>query len=129
MILYKEEIIEINHIAIYTKDLERLKKFYEKYFDGISNNKYYNSKTGLETYFLSFKTGARLELMFKPNLNINDTASPFHGFAHLAFSLENKENVDILTKRLVQDGYTLLSGPRITEDGYYESCILDPDGN
>lgn len=119
----------INHIAIYTNDLERLKDFYEKYFSAISNNKYHNQKTGLETYFLSFENGARLEIMTRPNLNINESISPFCGFIHLAFSLGNKETVDSLTNKLVKDGYTLLSGPRTTGDGYYESCILDPDGN
>ncbi|MGL4567805.1 MAG: VOC family protein [Fusobacteriaceae bacterium] len=121
--------MKIDHIAIYTNDLERLKEFYEKYFNAVSNDKYHNPKTGLETYFLSFKSGARLEIMKRPNLNINESPSPFCGFIHLAFSLGSKEAVDFLTNKLVKDGHVLLSGPRTTGDGYYESCILDPDGN
>ncbi|MGL5278318.1 MAG: VOC family protein [Cetobacterium sp.] len=121
--------MKIDHIAIYTNDLERLKDFYEKYFSAVSNSKYHNPKTGLETYFLSFENGARLEIMTRPNLNTNEAISPFCGFIHLAFSLGSKGTVDSLTNRLVEDGYTLLSGPRTTGDGYYESCILDPDGN
>lgn len=121
--------MQIDHIAIYTNDLEKLRLFYEKYFLATSNKKYHNPKTGLETYFLTFETGARLEIMTRPNLNNNEVINPFCGFMHLAFSLRDKDAVDTLTNRLVQEGYTLLSGPRMTGDGYYESCVLDPDGN
>ena len=120
--------MKINHIAIFTKDLDRLKTFYEKYFNAVSNEKYHNPKTGLQTYFLSFDSGTRLEIMTKPGLN-NMTDDPMTGYAHLAFSLGSKIGVDELTKKLVSDGYMLLSPPRTTGDGYYESSISDPDGN
>ncbi|MGZ7144627.1 VOC family protein, partial [Streptococcus pyogenes] len=51
------------------------------------------------------------------------------GFIHLAFSLGSKEKVDLLTERMKADGYELLSGPRTTGDGYYESCLLAFEGN
>lgn len=121
--------MKIDHIAIYTSDLERLKKFYEKYFMAISNKKYHNPKTGLETYFLTFQSGSRIEIMTRPNLNINETAQPFYGLTHLAFSLKSRDEVDSLTELLFNDGYTLFSKQRVTGDGYYESCVLDPDGN
>ena len=120
--------MKLEHIAIYTNDLERLKSFYEMYFGARANDKYHNPRTGLQTYFLSFEGGARLEIMYKPGMP-EKASGQATGVAHIAFSLENKDAVDILTKRLTDNGYTLISGPRTTGDGYDESCILDPDGN
>ncbi len=121
--------MKINHIALYTNDLERTKVFYETYFSAVSNQKYENLKTGLQTYFLSFEDGARLELMSRPQSE-EGTSQSFHvGWMHLAFSAGSKENVNQLTERLAMDGFVILSAPRITGDGYYESCIADPDGN
>ena len=117
----------IDHIAIYTNDLERMKDFYIKYFSGKSNEKYYNEKTGVQTYFISFSGGARLEIMKRPDLSAIDRSISTDGFTHLSFCVESKEKVDELTATLVKDGYTLKSAPRTTGDGYYESCILDPD--
>jgi len=119
----------ICHIAMYTKDLERLKDFYTKYFSGKCNNKYHNSKTGLETYFITFEGGTKLELMQKPDLTSSSVHTNAEGLTHLAFSVGSKEEVDCLTKLLVSDGYTLHSAPRTTGDGFYESSILDPDNN
>jgi len=121
--------MKINHIALYTNDLEQMKSFYIKYFNASSNQGYHNPKTGLRTYFLSFQDQTRLELMYRPELNqLNPT--PFQtGYIHLAFSAGSREEVDQLTALLEQDGYTVLSKPRTTGDGYYESCVLDPDGN
>ena len=120
--------MRLEHVAIYTHDLERLRSFYEKYFGGRSNQKYHNTKTGLQTYFLSFAGGARLEIMMRPDIDSKMNGQTT-GFAHLAFSAGCSEAVDALTKRLMDDGYTLKSAPRTTGDGYYESCVLDPDGN
>lgn len=117
----------LDHIAIDTNDLERLKDFYVKYFGGRSNEKYHNKKTGLQTYFLTFEGGARLELMQGPGLSFRDKKA--EGLTHLAFRLDCRSAVDMLTNLLVRDGYTLKSAPRVTGDGYYESCILDPDSN
>ena len=121
--------MKIDHIAIYTKKLDRLKAFYEYYFGGISNTKYKNKTTGLETYFISFQDGTRLEIMTRPVLD-NNSRELFHtGYIHIAFSVGSIENVNMLTQKLEEDGYPIISYPRTTGDGYYESCVLDPDGN
>ena len=119
----------VDHISIYTNDLERLKDFYIKYFSGKANDKYHNEKTGLQTYFISFDGGARLELMQKPDLTERDKTRPSDGLTHLSICVGSREKVDALTEILTKDGYILKSGPRETGDGYYESCILDPDSN
>lgn len=122
--------MKIEHMAIWTTDLERLRLFYETYFGARSNAKYVNAAKQFESYFLSFSTGARLEIMYSPNvLSVVDETMRRGGYAHLAFSLGSREQVDALTSRLRQDGYPVLDGPRQTGDGYYESAILDPDGN
>ncbi|MGM9932684.1 VOC family protein [Pradoshia sp.] len=121
--------MRINHAAVFVEDLERAKEFYKKYFGAIENDKYHNPKTGLETYFLSFEGDVRLEIMKRPDMKENEKHLIQLGFAHLAFSAGSKEKVDELTNRLKADGYTVLSGPRTTGDGYYESCILDPENN
>ena len=121
--------MNLDHVAIYTKDLERLKDFYSKYFSGKANRKYYNEKTGLQTYFISFAGGARLEIMMKPDTATIDKSLHTTGLTHISFSVDSKEKVDELTHALVKDDYVLKSAPRVTGDGYYESCILDPDSN
>lgn len=119
----------IEHVAIYVNDLEENKRFFEKYFNAKSNEMYHNKNTGLKTYFLSFENGARLEIMTRPNMEENKKELMQTGFIHLAFKLGSKEKVDLLTERLANDGYKVLSGPRTTGDGYYESCILGPENN
>ena len=121
--------MKIDHAALYTCDLERLRAFYEDYFDGKANKQYRNEKTGLQTYFISFADGARLELMTRPGLEECERSRLWTGGTHLAFKAGTRENVDALTERLRADGYEVTSGPRVTGDGYYESCVLDPDGN
>ncbi len=122
-------MIKIEHVALWTLDVERSKAFYIKYFGARSNEKYYNSKKQLETYFLTFDSGARLEIMKRPEVQQGKNDGFLSGFTHLAFSLGSKEKVDELTERLVKDGYQKTDGPRTTGDGYYESQVLDPDGN
>lgn len=119
----------LEHAAIYTNDLEGMKNFYIKYFSGRANIKYENGKTGLQTYFISFKGGSRLELMHKPTLAERDKTVTAEGLTHLSFCVGSREKVDELTKTLVGDGYIVKSVPRETGDGYYESCVLDPDSN
>lgn len=121
----------INHVAIWTSQLEELKAFYEKYFQGSSNEKYVNTKKGFESYFITFKEGASLELMRRVGMNEQDKdAEKFYsGFTHMAFSVGSKEKVDELTEKMVNDGFKKLDGPRTTGDGFYESSIVDPDGN
>lgn len=121
--------MKIEHIAMYVSDLERTKTFFTQYFGAVSNNIYHNKKNGFRSYFLTFSDGARLEIMNRPYMDDFGKAQARTGFIHLAFSTGSKEAVDSLTERLKADGYTVLSGPRTTGDGYYESCILDREGN
>ena len=121
--------MRIEHIAMYVNDLETTKEFFVKFFNASSNTKYYNPKTGLETYFLSFEDGARLEIMKRPNMVSSKKTLTRTGYIHLAFSVGSKEKVDLLTSQLEQAGYEIISGPRTTGDGYYESCVLGPEGN
>ena len=123
--------MKIEHIAIWTSDIERLKLFYTEYFGCTSGSKYINSSKSFESYFLMFDSGCRLEIMQMPSipLNLNNSFSQYLGLIHFAVSVESKENVDELTARLRSDGYEIVGEPRVTGDGYYESRILDPDGN
>jgi lactoylglutathione lyase len=123
--------MKIEHVAIVTGDLERLRGFYETYFDATAGDKYTNAAKQLESYFLSFESGARLELMRMPSTpaSHDDRTRPLTGLFHVAFSTGSKARVDELTGRLQQDGFTIADGPRRTGDGYYESVVLDPDGN
>ena len=123
--------MKIEHLAIWVKNLEGMKHFYETYFQGKANNKYRNDKKQFESYFLSFAAGPRLELMNRPDIpdNINDLVKEYIGIIHFAVSVGSKEIVDSLTERLRKDGYSIVGEPRWTGDGYYESVILDPEGN
>jgi lactoylglutathione lyase len=122
----------LDHVAIWTNKLEELRAFYENYFDAVSNNRYTNEQKHFSSYFLTFKSGARLEIMTKPDIpaNSNDTIIKQHmGIIHLAFGLDTKREVEEKAKQLQKDGYAILSGPRKTGDGYYEFETLDPDNN
>jgi len=120
--------VSIEHIAIYTMDLERLKSFYQKYFKVQCNEKYQNS-SGFSSYFLSFSAGTRIEIMSHINLVNREVIDKVNGINHFVISVGDRNEVVALTERIVNDGYTLLSSPRITGDGYFESCVSDPDGN
>lgn len=121
--------MRIEHIAMYVKELERTKNFFIQYFDAKANNEYYNPKTEFRSYFLTFDNGARLEIMNKPNMEEKERSLVEKGYIHIAFSVGSKEKVDALTERLKLDGYEVISGPRTTGDGYYESCIIGIEGN
>ncbi|MBQ9948875.1 MAG: VOC family protein [Oscillospiraceae bacterium] len=121
--------MRIEHIAMYVTDLEDARKFFTKYFNAVSNKGYHNPDTDFRSYFLSFDNGARLEIMNRPNILANRDNIPQMGYAHMAFSLGSKEAVDKLTDLLRNDGYEILSGPRTTGDGYYESCIIAFEDN
>ena len=123
--------MKIEHLAIWVKDLESMKDFYCKYFNAIAGKKYINPKKKLESYFLSFESGSRLELMNMANIpgSKNDEYKQFTGIIHFAISTGDEKKVNELTKQLVIDGFELLDGPRWTGDGYYESVILDPEKN
>ena len=123
--------MKIEHIAIWTHDIEQLKTFYETYFGALAGKKYHNESKQFLSYFLTFSSGARLEIMQRPDIRQqkHDPAQEFMGLAHFAIALENEAAVDTLTQTLIDDGLPLLSAPRYTGDGYYESVILDPAGN
>ena len=122
----------LEHVAIWTIDLEEMKKYYIKYFNARVNDKYINPATGFESYFLSFESGARLELMTRPGIpgNLNDTVTRQHlGLIHLAFYVSNPGEVDAKASELGGDGFIILRGPRNTGDGYYEFETVDPENN
>lgn len=124
--------MKIEHIAIWTNNLEELRAYYIQFFGAVSNEKYVNPNKKFESYFLSFENGARLELMKMPNIpeNLNDTVSAqYQGIIHFAFGAQNMSDVDNKAKELATAGYKILSGPRKTGDGYYEFETLDPDKN
>jgi len=122
----------LEHVAIWTDKLEELKDFYIKYFGATANEKYSNELNQFESYFLKFESGARLEIMTRPDVpkNKNDRISAQHqGIIHLAFGVNSLEEVDDKANQLQSDGFKILSGPRKTGDGYYEFETLDPDDN
>ena len=121
--------MKIEHIALYVNNLEGARDFFVRYFGAISNEGYHNTRTDFRSYFLTFEDGARLEIMTKPDLTDSGDFLNRYGYAHLAFSVGSREAVDDLTARLKADGYPVYSGPRVTGDGYYESCILGFEGN
>lgn len=125
----KENAMKIEHIAMYVNDLEKTRDFFVKYFAGISNEGYHNETTDFRSYFISFDDGTRLEIMHKPNMADDKKDLNRTGYVHIAFSLGSKEAVDELTSRLKGDGYEIVSGPRTTGDGYYESCIVAIENN
>ncbi|WP_321480302.1 VOC family protein [uncultured Bacteroides sp.] len=122
--------MHISHIAIWTQQLEELKQFYVTYFGGESNSKYINPLKGFESYFISFCGGnTSLELMSRKDIIKTITEKDCLGLTHFAFSVGSKNAVTELTERLRKDGYQIVGEPRTTGDGYYESIVLDPDGN
>ena len=144
--------MRIDHAALFCRDLEQMRQFFIDYFDARSNEQYHNPRTGLRTYILSFTEGStRLELMQRteqrepssslewpsrdgrrqsqrPDVQDADPPQPTIGYVHLSFAVGSRKGVDLLTRRLAADGYTITSGPRTTGDGYYESSILGPEG-
>lgn len=121
--------MKIEHVAAYFSDLEGAKNFFVKYFNAAANELYHNKNSGFKSYFLSFEDGARLEIMNKPEMDNAAKTLNRTGFIHLAFSVGSKEKVDELTARLKNDGYEVVSGPRTTGDGYYESCVVAFEDN
>ena len=121
--------MKIEHIAMYVNDPEAAKEFFITYLGGQSNKMYHNKETGFRSYFISFDDGARLEIMNKPGLSDTEKDVNRTGFIHIAFSVGSKANVDKLTADLKNNGYEVLSGPRMTGDGYYESSIIAIEGN
>ena len=121
--------MKIEHVAMYVNNLETARDFFVKYLGGESNDGYHNVNTDFRSFFISFDDGARLELMNKPGLVDSEKQLTRTGYIHIAFSVGSKEKVDELTDRLKNDGFEVVSGPRTTGDGYYESCIVAIEGN
>ena len=121
--------MKIEHIALYVNDLEAARDFFVTYLEGHPNDGYHNKRTGFRSYFVHFDDGARLEIMNKPEMA--DEPKPLNrtGYAHIAFSVGSREKVNILTEKLRAEGFEVVSGPRTTGDGYYESCIVAIEGN
>ena len=121
--------MKIEHVALFCRDLEAMRQFFLDYFEAESNKQYHNPRTGLRTYILSFTEGStRLELMQRPDVADADPSVAATGYIHISIAVGSKRGVDLLTRRLADDGYPVVSGPRTTGDGYYESCILGPEG-
>ncbi|MCI8770960.1 MAG: glyoxalase [Lachnospiraceae bacterium] len=121
--------MNIEHIAMYVNDLEKTKDFFIKYFSAVPNDGYHNKNTGFRSYFLTFEHGARLEIMNKPKMQNAENSTDRTGYIHIAFSVGSIEKVNELTETLKKDGFSVISGPRTTGDGYYESCIIGIEGN
>ncbi len=127
-------MMKLEHVAIWTRNLEGMRAFYEKYFGGIANKKYTSTKDfgdEFHSYFLSFDGDARLELMELGRIPPGDSANGNEtlGLTHFSFSLRTKDEVDELYAVCKNDGVKIAGEPRMTGDGFYEACILDPDGN
>ena len=121
--------MQLDHVAIWTTDLERLRSFYVTHFGASAGEKYRNPRKGFQSYFLSFTSGARIEIMASTALAESGPTDPCPGYAHLALSVGSEADVDATTERLRAAGIQVVDGPRHTGDGSYESAILDPDGN
>ena len=120
--------MKVDHLALYVLDIDSMRNFYVNYFNAKPSALYCNPHTGFRSYFLAFEDGARLELMTKPRLP-NEEGREHTGYAHIAFYMGSRAGVNALTARLKEDGFPVVSGPRTTGDGYYESCVLDPEHN
>ena len=121
--------MRIEHAALYVNDLEAAREFFVRFFGAAPDEGYHNPRTGFRSHFLTFDDGARLELMTRPDMTDAEKDLARTGWAHLAFSVGSEAEVDRLTAELAAAGYEVVSGPRTTGDGYYESCVLGPEGN
>ncbi|HIZ80122.1 MAG TPA: VOC family protein [Candidatus Lachnoclostridium stercorigallinarum] len=121
--------MKIEHIAMYVNDLTKAKDFFIRYFGASCGEEYHNKTTGFRSFFLTFDDGARLEIMNRPAAEDPEKPLARTGYIHIAFSVGSREEVDRLTAAMREDGWNVVSGPRITGDGYYESCIIGIEGN
>lgn len=123
--------MKISHLAIWTSDLEGMRNFYIHYFDASSGEAYFNHSRDFKSYFVRFDGDCSIELMQMPGIpkSKNDPRKQFLGLTHFAIQLGSKQKVDALTEQLRKDGFQVVGEPRTTGDGFYESVILDPEGN
>jgi lactoylglutathione lyase len=122
-IIKNKKVQSIHHVAIFVDDLEKMKSFYTENFDSKAGKKYMNPKTNFSSYFITFNSGCKLELMYKPH------SESKLGYEHISISVGSKFEVDSVTDQLKSKGYFCNSEPRVTGDRYYESTFLDPEGN
>jgi lactoylglutathione lyase len=127
----KINIMKIEHIGICVKNINLMTNFYKKYFNAVEGKHYHNPLKYFTSCFVEFPSGARIELMHNPLIpDLKDNnGNQYQGYVHIAVAVGNEQEVDRLTLQLKNDGYRVLDGPRRTGDGYYESVILDPEGN
>ena len=122
--------MKIEHLAIWVEDLEKMRGFYTKYFGMQCSDKYINTQKGFSSYFLSFGSGTRIEIMNRADILLpKDEKGKVLGLAHFSISVGSKEAVDKLTNLFKSEGVSIIGEPRTTGDGYYESVILDPERN
>lgn len=120
--------MRIDHIAIWTDNLEIEKNFFLKYFKCYANEKYINPQNRFSSYFITFADGSRIELMKRSDLRKKRNEETL-GITHFALDMGSREKVDLITEILEKDGHKVVSKPRVTGDGYYESVVLDPENN
>ncbi len=121
--------MRIEHVAVYASNPENMRDFFVKYFGAESDSGYRNLTTGFRSFFLSFDDGARLEIMYSPKMEDEGKSLFRTGYVHIAVSVGSRDRVDEISEELDRAGFKILSGPRVTGDGYYESCILGPENN
>ena len=123
--------MRIEHVALWTADLQRCKQFYTAYFGAVAGADYVNPAKGFTSSFLRFADGARLEIMHTTMLSplSIEAGAQRMGLTHLAIAVGSEQRVDELARQLGADGFPVVEGPRRTGDGYYEAVVLDPDGN
>ena len=121
--------MRIEHVAVYASNPENMRDFFVKYFGAESDSGYRNLTTGFRSFFLSFDDGARLEIMYSPKMQDEGKSLFRTGYVHIAVSVGSRDRVDEISEELDRAGFKILSGPRVTGDGYYESCILVPENN
>ena len=120
--------MKIEHVAIWVNDIDKICEFYRKYFGGVVHPIYHNPAKQFTSRFVTFESGARLEIMHRPDIEPSSSLEHL-GYAHLSFSVGSKEEVDRLTRQMSDDGIRVIGEPRTTGNGYYESVVLDPEGN
>ncbi len=119
--------MRLAHTALFARELEEMKNFFTTYFDCAAGALYRNPRTGFRSYFLTFPAGGVLELM-QWDAALPHPEGRYAGLDHIAVGVDSRKAVDALTARLAADGFVVDSGPRVTGDGYYESCVLGPEG-
>lgn len=121
----------IEHVAMWVTDLDAMCAFYAEAFDAAVGPLYENARHGFASRFVTLASGARLEFMTSGELHPvrHEPGAQRMGLTHVALALGSVAAVDELTARLGERGVPVLDGPRWTGDGYYESVVLDPEGN